>query len=199
MCLLDPTSGLEQTMDLLLLLDDEIRRDPERDDTYEIYGRLDEAQDARAVLSGWLNLLRRDRCAHAHTALLMEREARLSHEAWRLSMDASDDACSEVMALRTTVLAQQTEIVELRAADRRRQRHLTEALTRSRKWHQKEPQVTPAQQLHPHHVTNAQLKALIDQGFADALAACDADRSRNGEDNHDSGPNVRRTERVARE
>nr|GEV15730.1 hypothetical protein [Tanacetum cinerariifolium] len=35
-------------------------------------------------------------------------------------------------------------------------------------------------------VTNAQLKALIDQGAADALAARDADKSRNSEDNHDS-------------
>nr|GEY67929.1 hypothetical protein [Tanacetum cinerariifolium] len=35
-------------------------------------------------------------------------------------------------------------------------------------------------------VTNAQLKTLIDQGIADALAARDADRSRNGEDSHDS-------------
>ncbi|GJV41611.1 hypothetical protein Tco_1420051, partial [Tanacetum coccineum] len=36
-------------------------------------------------------------------------------------------------------------------------------------------------------VTNPQLKALIDQGVADALAARDADRSRNGDDNHNSG------------
>ncbi|GJZ78245.1 reverse transcriptase domain-containing protein [Tanacetum coccineum] len=36
-------------------------------------------------------------------------------------------------------------------------------------------------------VTNAQLKALIDQGVADALAAHDADRSMNGDDNHNSG------------
>nr|GEX30569.1 putative reverse transcriptase domain-containing protein [Tanacetum cinerariifolium] len=36
-------------------------------------------------------------------------------------------------------------------------------------------------------VTNAQLKALIDQGVADALAARDADRSQNGEDSYDFG------------
>nr|GEV79057.1 hypothetical protein [Tanacetum cinerariifolium] len=36
-------------------------------------------------------------------------------------------------------------------------------------------------------VTNAQLKALIDQGIADALAARNADRSRNGNDNYNSG------------
>ncbi|GKF08783.1 hypothetical protein Tco_0043007 [Tanacetum coccineum] len=36
-------------------------------------------------------------------------------------------------------------------------------------------------------VTNAQLKVLIDQGVADALAAHDADRSRNGDDSHNLG------------
>ncbi|GJU93656.1 hypothetical protein Tco_1318412, partial [Tanacetum coccineum] len=48
-------------------------------------------------------------------------------------------------------------------------------------------------------VTNAQLKALIEQGVVDALAARDADRSMNGDDSHNSGTGVRRTERVARE
>nr|GFA02650.1 hypothetical protein [Tanacetum cinerariifolium] len=41
-------------------------------------------------------------------------------------------------------------------------------------------------------VTNAQLKALIDQGVADALTARDADRSQNGEHDHDCGTGVRR-------
>nr|GEY43785.1 putative reverse transcriptase domain-containing protein [Tanacetum cinerariifolium] len=35
-------------------------------------------------------------------------------------------------------------------------------------------------------VTNAQLKVLIDQGFADVLATRDADRSQNGDDSHNS-------------
>ncbi|GKG06002.1 hypothetical protein Tco_0326088, partial [Tanacetum coccineum] len=48
-------------------------------------------------------------------------------------------------------------------------------------------------------VTDAQLKALIDQGIADALAARDANRSRNGEDSHDSGTGVRRQAPLARE
>nr|GFB16165.1 hypothetical protein [Tanacetum cinerariifolium] len=41
-------------------------------------------------------------------------------------------------------------------------------------------------------VTNAQLKVLIDQGVADALAVRDVDISLNGEDNHDSRIGVRR-------
>ncbi|GKA74508.1 hypothetical protein Tco_0780810 [Tanacetum coccineum] len=48
-------------------------------------------------------------------------------------------------------------------------------------------------------VTNAQLKALIDQGIADALTAHDADRSMNGDDSHNSGTGVKRNERATRE
>ncbi|GKA25593.1 hypothetical protein Tco_0711702, partial [Tanacetum coccineum] len=48
-------------------------------------------------------------------------------------------------------------------------------------------------------VTNAQLQAMIDQGVTAALAARDANRSTNGDDNHVSGTGVRRTERVARD
>ncbi|GJW68495.1 RNA-directed DNA polymerase, eukaryota [Tanacetum coccineum] len=46
-------------------------------------------------------------------------------------------------------------------------------------------------------VTNAQLKALIEKGIADALAACDANRSMNGNDSHNSGTSVRRNETVS--
>ncbi|GKA43977.1 hypothetical protein Tco_0736701 [Tanacetum coccineum] len=48
-------------------------------------------------------------------------------------------------------------------------------------------------------VNNAQLKALIDNGVAYALTTRDADRSMNGDDNHNSGTGVRRNKRVARE
>ncbi|GKA42684.1 hypothetical protein Tco_0735344 [Tanacetum coccineum] len=48
-------------------------------------------------------------------------------------------------------------------------------------------------------ITDAQLKALIARGIADALVERDADRSRNGDDNHDSGTGVRRQALVARE
>ncbi|GJW32454.1 hypothetical protein Tco_0052486 [Tanacetum coccineum] len=48
----------------------------------------------------------RDRRSYARTARLMESEAIASREAWVQSMDASDMARSQVIALRTTVLAQ---------------------------------------------------------------------------------------------
>ncbi|GKE39590.1 hypothetical protein Tco_1462995 [Tanacetum coccineum] len=81
-----------------------------RQDTDEIYRRLEEAQEARAVLSGRLNLLGRDRHSHAYTTLLIEREARLSRGR---SMDASDTARSkaqlvEILRLMSTL---QTQVI----------------------------------------------------------------------------------------
>ncbi|GJS72121.1 hypothetical protein Tco_0704962 [Tanacetum coccineum] len=99
-----------------------------RQDTDEIYTRLDDEQSQRQLLAGRLNMLFRDRRAHAYTRHQMETEARLSREAWRRSMDASDLARGEVMSLRTTVLGQMSEIRELHAADRRRQAVTSEML-----------------------------------------------------------------------
>ncbi|GJY15420.1 reverse transcriptase domain-containing protein [Tanacetum coccineum] len=48
-------------------------------------------------------------------------------------------------------------------------------------------------------MTDAHIKALIARGVADALAKRDADRSRNGDDSHDSGGERRRRMPVARE
>ncbi|GJV38718.1 putative reverse transcriptase domain-containing protein [Tanacetum coccineum] len=209
----------------IALVPREIRRDLEREDGYriidswdeiveaiqdtdEIYGRLDEAQEARA--------------------------ARISQEAWRRSMDASHTAQSEVMALRTIVLVQQAKIVALRATDRTRQPQIVEALRLmstlqtqvTALQRQQGPARDPAQpdvseeavvyftKRAPKRttrstptittptttsVTDAMLKAMIDQGVTTALAARDADRNMNGDDSHNSGTGVRRTERVARE
>ncbi|GJR73616.1 hypothetical protein Tco_0085981 [Tanacetum coccineum] len=107
----------------LLLLEDATGR-------YEIMSachgnqRLDETKIGLEIPTLYL----RDRRSHAYTALVMEREARLSHEVWGRSMDASDTTRSEVRALRSTILAQQTEIVALRATDRPRQAQLVETL-----------------------------------------------------------------------
>nr|GFD44107.1 hypothetical protein [Tanacetum cinerariifolium] len=50
-------------------------------DTDEIYTRLDDEQTERQLLAGQLNMLFRDRCAHAYTCQLMETEVRMSREA----------------------------------------------------------------------------------------------------------------------
>nr|GFA42834.1 hypothetical protein [Tanacetum cinerariifolium] len=99
-----------------------------RQDTDEIYMRLDNEQTERQLLAGQLNMLFRDRRAHAYTRYLMETEARMSREAWVRATDASDLVYGEVMSLHTTVLGQMSEIRELQAADRRRQTVISELL-----------------------------------------------------------------------
>ncbi|GJZ65974.1 reverse transcriptase domain-containing protein [Tanacetum coccineum] len=144
-----PAGGLRADYGFVATMDREIRRDPEREvgygitdswdeivetlqghqqDTDEIYTRLDDEQSQRQLLVGRLNMLFRDRQAHAYTHHHMETEGRLSREAWRRSMDASDLARREVMSLRTTVLGQMSEIRELHVADRRRQAMTSEML-----------------------------------------------------------------------
>ncbi|GKD59521.1 hypothetical protein Tco_1297030, partial [Tanacetum coccineum] len=84
-----------------------------RQDTDEIYTRLDDEQSQRQLLAGRLNMLFRDRRAHARTARLMEAEARLSREAWGRSMDASNLARAEVMSLHHRRQKQLTEALKL--------------------------------------------------------------------------------------
>nr|GFB36861.1 hypothetical protein [Tanacetum cinerariifolium] len=93
-----------------------------RQDTDEIYMRLDDEQIEQHLLAGRLNILFRDRRAHAYTRHLMETEARMSRESWVRSTDASDLVRGEVM--RQIVISEllradhrrSTEIIELRTA-----------------------------------------------------------------------------------
>ncbi|GKE69452.1 hypothetical protein Tco_1527524 [Tanacetum coccineum] len=140
-----PAGGLRVDYGFLDTMDREIKRDPKRElgrhmtafetrvrqDTDEIYKRLDDEQSQRQLLAGRLNMLFRDRRAHTYTRHLMETEAKLSREAWRRSMDASDLARREVMSLRTTVLdhRRSAEMRELRTVDRTRQQQLIQTLT----------------------------------------------------------------------
>nr|GFB02553.1 hypothetical protein [Tanacetum cinerariifolium] len=194
-----PTKGFRTDYGFVGTLDAKIRHKPDREigyritdlwedpdeiDTYEIYGRLDEAHDDILLMSGQLNLLVRDRRSHARTTRLMESEAGASREDWVQSMDASDMTHSKVKALQTTVLAHQTEIGDLREADRRRQKMAPMKRT---------TRASPATTTTTTPVTNVQLKALMDQGVVDALASRDANRSQNGDDNHNLGKGSRRT------
>ncbi|GKE34554.1 hypothetical protein Tco_1453876 [Tanacetum coccineum] len=170
-----------------------------RQDTDKIYTRLDDEQTERQLMAGRLMMLYKDRHAHARTARLIE------------------------------VVAQQVVIIELQAADRRRQAAITEMLAVDHKRQaqfiralkllkrlqtqmtESERQQGPAKgiifscdlkkmapkkrttRLNPKtttttpattSVTNAQLKAMIDQGVIAALAARDADRNAIGVREH---------------
>nr|GEU85693.1 reverse transcriptase domain-containing protein [Tanacetum cinerariifolium] len=128
----------------------------------------------------------------------------------------SDVARSGVIALRTQVSAQRTEITDLRTADHKFQTttQMTAALRRIQILEAARVPTQP-EKMAPKRttranpattttttttsVTDAQLKALIEQGIAKALVACDADRNTNNDDSHVSGIGARRTKRVTRE
>nr|GEV16253.1 reverse transcriptase domain-containing protein [Tanacetum cinerariifolium] len=141
-----------------------------RRDTDEIYTRLDDAHSERQLMASRLNLLGRDRHAHAHAALLRERKSRMSREAWGRAMDACDFVRSENIALRTQVVAQHSEIIEL--TTRANPATTTNTTTTT--------------------VTNAQLKALITQGVNAALAARDVDKNTNSDDSHVSRTDLKK-------
>nr|GEW88696.1 hypothetical protein [Tanacetum cinerariifolium] len=164
-----------------------------KQDTYEIYRRLDDAYDDRLLMSDQLNLLCRYRCSHARTARLIESEARASREAW-------------------------TEIEDLRAVDHKQQIQLAEVLTlvrilqtqmvalQSQQRPARDPahpdkmaptrrttRTSPVMTITTTPIINAQLEALIDHGIADAVAVRDADKSQNGDDSRNSRTGSRRT------
>nr|GEY53227.1 hypothetical protein [Tanacetum cinerariifolium] len=137
------------------------------------------------------------------TTIMYEREARMAREAWGLSMDASDNAHSDVMSLHTTLVAQHALILDLQVADHKRQGVIKELLAADHKRQKMAPKrttrstpviTTPTPETTT-LVTNAQLQAMINQGVTAALVARDANR--NGDDSHTSG--MGRPVQVARE
>nr|GEW98508.1 hypothetical protein [Tanacetum cinerariifolium] len=85
-----------------------------------------------------------DRPVHHHLAVMIEREARMAREAWGLSMDASDNAHSDVISLRNTLVAQHALILDLQTSDRRRQGAIKELLAAD---HKRQVQLTKALRL----------------------------------------------------
>nr|GEV17949.1 hypothetical protein [Tanacetum cinerariifolium] len=143
-------------------------------ETTIMYGIMEDAQDDRSQLRGRFNLLYRDKPVHRRLAVMIEREARMAHEAWGLSMDASDNAHSDVMSLRTTLVVQHALILDLQKMAPKQTTRSTPVIT------------TPAPETTTTIlVTNAQLQAMIDQDVTATLAARDANR--NGDDSHTSG------------
>ncbi|GJS62307.1 hypothetical protein Tco_0657091 [Tanacetum coccineum] len=176
-----PTGGFREYYGFVGTLDVEIRRDIDREIGYgitDVWEDPDEiveeilATDVVELGQRMTDFVTtvRDRRSHAGTARLMESEARAARKAWVQSMDASDTARSEVRALRTTVLAQQTEIGDLRATDHILQAQLVEELTlmRTLQTQMKMPprraprtRTTPATATATTPMTDAAIRALI--------------------------------------
>nr|GFA24689.1 hypothetical protein [Tanacetum cinerariifolium] len=114
----------------------EIMRDPDREVGYGITDSSNEIVETlqgapvstdmelggyteRQLLAGQLNMLFRDRRAHAYTCQLMETEARMSREAWM----------SEIRELQAADRRRQTVISELLRIDHRRSIEISELRT----------------------------------------------------------------------
>ncbi|GJR94870.1 hypothetical protein Tco_0267044 [Tanacetum coccineum] len=170
------------------------------EETTNMYGIMEDAQDDRSLLRARVNLLYRDRPFHRRLAIMIEREAKMAREAWGLSMDSSDYAPDH---------KRQRVISELLASDHKRQVQLTKTLRllkglqtqRVEFQRQHGPTEGPLQPNAPGEAENGTKRkaheAMINEGVTATLATRDA--TRNGNDSHTSGTSVRRPVQVARE
>nr|GFA95008.1 reverse transcriptase domain-containing protein [Tanacetum cinerariifolium] len=146
-----------------------------RQDTDEIYMRLDDEQTERQLLAGRLNMLFRDRRAHAYTRHLMETETMIS-ELLRIDHRRS----TEITELRTA-LQGQAQVTTLQG-----QQGLAGGPTQP--------------ELPEEAGCSSWIRFIYGRmGVTAALAAHDARRSTNDDDTHNSGIGVRRTERAVHE
>nr|GEU44277.1 putative reverse transcriptase domain-containing protein [Tanacetum cinerariifolium] len=84
-----------------------------RQRTGEFEVRFEDAQFDRALLIARVNTLFRDRPDHRRTAMLMDREAMYSREAWAFFMDRSSAIAAHVRTLETQVAALITQTTSL--------------------------------------------------------------------------------------
>ncbi|GJR11292.1 hypothetical protein Tco_0793944 [Tanacetum coccineum] len=79
-------------------------------DTHEIYVRLDDALDDRALLRSRVNTLFRDRRYHLHIAVLVESEARCARQAWSQAMDCNRAVHAKLLSYRAQAQTHETHI-----------------------------------------------------------------------------------------
>ncbi|GJZ78996.1 hypothetical protein Tco_0643833, partial [Tanacetum coccineum] len=120
------------------------------DETTIMYGIMEDAQDDRSQLRGRVNQLYRDRPIHSRLVVMVEREARMAHEAWGLSMDASGFRVISIVyiSIVQTFTNQDTKMAPREAHDLRPQCN-----TNTRTRHSSTTSVT-----------NAQIQAMINEG-----------------------------------
>ncbi|GJV17950.1 putative reverse transcriptase domain-containing protein [Tanacetum coccineum] len=119
-------------------------------------------------------------------------EARHARQAWSKSMDCNRAVHAELLACRAEVRALREQLVRTARDPEPHDGPADAENTAKEKNHYSNHHPTP--------MTDATIKALIAQGFVDALAEIEANiTSRNGDDSHDSGTVSKRTERAARE
>nr|GEW37671.1 reverse transcriptase domain-containing protein [Tanacetum cinerariifolium] len=190
-----------------------------------IYAMIEEKQDDKALQRARVNRLFRDMRFHAHTARLMEREARASRVSimdsdhqfassrsqisdYSRDTAGGDQGVTGSTLQATGIVHTGTDCTEVMSdsADcssrmhsdlRGRQSPSTAEKMAPKRTTRANPAATKTTTTTS--MTDAQLEALIEQGIAKALAARDADRNTNDDDNHVSRTCARRTKQVTHE
>nr|GFA86824.1 hypothetical protein [Tanacetum cinerariifolium] len=180
----------------------------------EFYSRHHDALEDRTAMRAEIEVLKRERLAYeqesiqirealarseAYSRTLEERVAVLETQAHRHKwqrQSADDFAVQHIMRTQALEAGARIDTLEDTASRQYRSFVLISSPVQPTKYYgstadQETTNTTPG--------TNAQLQAMIDQGVATALAARDALRSTNGDDSHNSGTGVKRTERATRD
>nr|GEV75130.1 hypothetical protein [Tanacetum cinerariifolium] len=148
-----------------------------RQDTKEFQVRFEDAQDDRDFLRARVNTLFRYRRYHRHTVMLLDREATYAYRAWPGSKDRS-------AAIEAHVRTLEAHVATLIAQTSSLQTQLTTTLGRIETLEARDPKP----QEDPAEASSSCVAA--------ALTERDADRSRNFDDNIDSGTGGRQVSTV---
>nr|GEX33702.1 reverse transcriptase domain-containing protein [Tanacetum cinerariifolium] len=193
----------------------------QRHDAQELYVRCEDAQDDRALLGAQVSIFRRERRYFRPMASSYEREAVIARQAWSHSESRIQAMEAQSRALQRDVDVLQRQRIRdeyrlmvhiqhehdrfrelIRTAKAGPQDVPEDAASRLQRFcssfsYLRMPPKRTATATTP--MTDDQIKALIAQGVANALVECNADRSRNFNDNYDSKSDERRRMPVARE
>nr|GEV11811.1 hypothetical protein [Tanacetum cinerariifolium] len=186
-----PTRGFRADYDFVGTLDVEIRRNPDREIGYEITNVWEDPNEiAEEILATDVVELSK-RMIDFVTTIRQDTDGiyrRLddAHDDMLLMCGQLNSLCRDRRSHIRTVRLMKSEarapreawVQSMDASDMARSGQMAPKITT-----RSSPTITTTTTT---PMTDAQLKALIDQGVADALAASDADRSKNGKDNHDS-------------
>ncbi|GJW41411.1 hypothetical protein Tco_0067256 [Tanacetum coccineum] len=148
------------------------------EDTDEFYVQFEDAQDDRSFLRARTGSEDRSAAIKAHVRTLKAQVATLM---------------AQTSSLQTQLTTSLRHIETLEARDPEPQDEPTEKMAPKKRTTRTSPTTTSTP------MTDAQIQALIEQGVAAALAYRDADKSRNGDDSHDSGTGGRRQVSTVRE
>nr|GEW21442.1 hypothetical protein [Tanacetum cinerariifolium] len=177
------------------------RRPMTREVGYRIMDVLDDmVWDIEKIALTTLEVVNQ-RVADIATTLGQDTQAMYARRAWASSKDRSTTIEARVRGLETHVatLMAHTSSLQIQLTATLRRIQILEAREPVRTDDPKDADSKNASKENHHPYVRCRHKALVTLSVADALAEQEANKSRNGDERHDSGTGSRRTKRVTRE